>query len=102
MLALMYGAPGRRYPADMTTLDTEELIELYAATSHEEGDRIVQLLEQDGIEALARDVGSSSFPTTSPVLILVPAHNVDVARGTIENARREGAITDGGEFQVRP
>ena len=85
----------------MTTSDTEELIELYAAADQLEADRIAMMLGQDGVEAIARATGSSAFPTEGAVFVLVGAHDVDKARATIENARREGAITDGGEFQVR-
>lgn len=85
----------------MTTspaLDREDLIELYAPASQVEAERIVLLLEEDGVEGLARATSSSSFPTASQHLILVRAGDREKARKTIDDARREGVITDGGEW----
>ena len=93
----VYADARRRY-ADQMTLETEELIELYASPDAVEAERIVLLLGQDGIEGLVRATTSTSFPIAGATLILVAAHDVGRARGTIENARREGAISDGGEF----
>lgn len=97
----MYPGADGGYADGMTNLDTEELIELYAAPEQLEADRIIQMLAEDGVEALARVTASSTFPVEGAVFVLVAAHDVDKARATIENARREGAISDGGEFQVR-
>jgi hypothetical protein len=82
----------------MTTYDADDLIELYASTIAVEADRIVLLLAEDGIEALARATTMSSFPTAAQHLILVRAGDRDRARATIENARREGAISEGGDW----
>jgi hypothetical protein len=82
----------------MTNYDADDLIELYASQNAIEADRIVLLLAEDGIEALARATTISSFPTSAQHLILVRGTNVETAKATIENARREGAISDGGEW----
>lgn len=82
----------------MTTFDADDLIELYAAQGAIEADRIVLLLAEDGVEALARATTVSSFPTAAQHLILVRGADRERARATIENARREGAISHGGEW----
>ena len=82
----------------MSNLAHEDLVEIYAAASQIEGDRLVLLLEEDGVEALARATTSSSFPTASAHLILVRAGDRQKAKKTIEDARREGVISDGGEW----
>ena len=80
--------------------DAEDLIELYAAAGSMEADRIVLLLNDDGIEAMARATTMTSFPATgtSQFLVLVRGSDRARARDVIDNARREGAITTGGDF----
>jgi hypothetical protein len=82
----------------MNDLSVEDLVELYAPANAIEADRIVMMLADDGIEAIARATTISSFPTSGQHLVLVRAADRQVARATIENARRESAISDGGEW----
>ncbi|HEY1098442.1 MAG TPA: hypothetical protein VGF99_05925 [Myxococcota bacterium] len=83
------------------TTTSEHLIELYAAPGRIEADRLVLLLQEDGVEVITRPTTSSMFPVEGPMLLLVPEHDVARARSTIENARREGAVGYEGEFQIR-
>jgi hypothetical protein len=79
--------------------DNEDVLEIYAAASALEADRLVLMLTEDGIEAMARATTMSSFPAsaTSQHLVLVRAADKEKALATIEAARREGAVTMGGE-----
>jgi hypothetical protein len=79
-------------------LSGEDLVELYAPANAIEADRIVMLLAEDGIEAIARATTMSSFPTSAQHLVLVRAADRERAHATIANARREGAVSDGGEW----
>ena len=82
----------------MTDLSAEDLVELYAPANAIEADRLVLLLADDGVEAIARATTMSSFPTSAQHLLLVRGADRQRARATIENARREGAISDGGDW----
>ena len=79
-------------------LDHEDLVEIYAAASSIEAERLVLMLEEDGVEALARATTSSSFPTAAQHLILVRAGDRDKALITIGDARREAVISEGGSW----
>ncbi|MBM4279824.1 MAG: hypothetical protein FJ137_03440 [Deltaproteobacteria bacterium] len=83
------------------TDDADDLIELYAAANAIEADRLVLLLADDGVEALARATTMSSFPASGQQLILVRGVDRARARTTIDNARREGVIADGGDWLGR-
>jgi hypothetical protein len=86
----------------MTQYDDDDLVELYAPANAVEADRLVLLLAEDGVEALARATTSSSFPTAGQMLLLVRGSELAKATSTIENARREGAISQGGDWLHRP
>ena len=81
-------------------LDQMELVELYGAASELEAHRIVLLLEEDAVEALARATTVSSFPAAgeSQHLILVRTADVERARALIEMIRGDGAISTAGTF----
>jgi hypothetical protein len=78
----------------------EDLIEIYGAATSVEADRIVLLLEEDGIEALARATTGSSFPSPAEASYLVCVREPmrDRARAVIEAARHDGAISENGAF----
>ena len=78
----------------------EDLVELYAAATRVEGDRLVLLLDEDGVEAIVRETTMSSFPSPADahVLLLVRAGDKQKARGTIEAAIRDGAVSEGGRL----
>jgi hypothetical protein len=78
--------------------DADDLIELYAATSQLEADRLVLLLSEDGIEALARATTMTSFPTSGAWLVQVRHADLAKASKLISAARAEGAVSDRGEF----
>ncbi len=81
----------------MSALHNEDILEIYAAASAVEAERLVLLLEEDGIEALARATTMSSFPAGGQHLVLVKASDREKALKTIADARREGAVSDRGE-----
>lgn len=78
----------------------EDLVEIYAASSAVEADRIVLLLDEDGIESIARETTMSSFPSPAECshLILVREASRTQARTLLEAARRDGAISESGAF----
>ena len=80
--------------------DALDIVEIYAAASSLEADRIVLLLQEDGIEAMARGTTASSFPSQveGAYLILVTENLADAACKAIESARAEEAISDKGAF----
>ena len=84
----------------MNDLHLEDLVEIYAAAGALEADRIVLLLDEEGIEAIARETTMSSFPSTfeGSHLILVRDAQKAQARVLLENARRDGAIGETGAF----
>jgi hypothetical protein len=82
----------------MTTYDADDLVEVYAASHQLEADRLVLLLQDDGIDALARATTMSSFPTTGAWLVQVRFGDLDAAKKVIAAARAEGAVSDRGEF----
>jgi hypothetical protein len=84
------------------THDNDDLVEIYAPAHGIEADRLVLLLADDGIEALARATTSSSFPANARYLLLVRASDEARARLTIEHARRDGAVSGGGEWLGAP
>lgn len=78
----------------------EDLVELYAAATRVEGDRLALLLDEDGIEAIVRETTTSSFPSPADahVLLLVRSGDKEKARATIEAAVRDGAVSQGGRL----
>lgn len=84
----------------LTKLDAQDLIEIYGAKNVMEADRLVLLLEEDGIEAIQRATTMSSFPTASEAHYLVCVREEQRARAVelIEAARRDGAVSTDGAF----
>jgi hypothetical protein len=78
--------------------DADDLIELYAAINQLEADRLVLLLGEDGIEAIARATTMTSFPTSGAWLVQVRFADRAQATKVIGAARAEGAVSDRGEF----
>ena len=78
----------------------EDLVEIYASAGALEADRIVLLLEDAGIDAIARESTMSSFPSPAEAshLILVREPQKAQARALLESARRAGAIGETGAF----
>jgi hypothetical protein len=79
----------------------EDIVEIYGAATSLEADRIVLLLEDEEIDAIARMTSmSSSFPSPSEAhyLICVREPQKTKAKEIIEAARRDGAITEDGAF----
>lgn len=78
----------------------EDLVEIYAAATALEADRIVLLLDEEGIEAIARETTTTSFPAPAEDshLILVREAQRAQARSVIEAARGDSAIGDTGAF----
>lgn len=86
------------YGPVMTTYEADDLVEVYAASNQLEADRLVLLLQDDGVEALARATTMSSFPTTGAWLVQVRFGDLATAKKVIAAARSEGAVSDRGEF----
>ncbi len=85
----------------MTELRFEDIVEIYGAASSLESDRIVLLLADEGVEAIARAASmSSSFPSPAEAHYLVCVREADKekAHALIEAARRDGVITESGAF----
>ena len=84
----------------LSPLDLEYLVELYGAASAMEADRIVLLLDEDGIESIARETTMSSFPSPGNAhhLVCVRASERARAKQLIEAARADGAVTTDGLF----
>jgi hypothetical protein len=78
----------------------DDWVELYAASSQLEASRIVLMLDEDGVDSIARATTMTSFPAggSSQHLVLVRFEDRVRARLMIDAARRESAITTNGEF----
>ena len=79
----------------------EDIVEIYGASSQLEADRIVLLLEDEGVEAIARATSmSTSFPSPAEAhyLVCVRDPQKQQARTLIEEARRDGVISEHGAF----
>jgi hypothetical protein len=78
----------------------DDLVEIYGAASSVEADRLVLLLEEEGIEAISRATTMSSFPSPaeSSYLVCIRSSERERARALIEAARRDGAISEDGAF----
>lgn len=86
--------------SDASDARFDELVEIYGAASQVEADRIVLLLDEDELEAIARATTATSFPSPSDAhyLICVRTPDETKARAIIEAARRDGAISEQGAF----
>jgi hypothetical protein len=81
--------------------DDIELVEIYAAGSHMGVDRIVMMLQDEGVEALAREITVSEFPSsaTERFLVTVPAGDKDKAVELIKQAIADKVLpADAGSF----
>jgi hypothetical protein len=81
--------------------EADDLVEIYAPYTAVEADRLVLLLAEDGVEALARATTISAFPTEGQHLLLVRSSERDRARQTIEAARHDGVVSAQGEWLDR-
>jgi len=78
----------------------EDIVELYAAGSSVEADRIVLLLDEEGIEAQRRETSVPVFPAISNArhLITVLAHDKDRATEVIKRAIDDEILVADGTF----
>lgn len=81
-------------------LDSVDLVELYGAKNAIEADRVVRILEDEGIEALYRETTASSFPSPaeSHYLVLVTADKRAEATKLIQGAVTDGVLSTDGVF----
>jgi hypothetical protein len=81
-------------------LDDMSLADVYAAGGAMEADRITLLLQDEGIEAVKREVSVSEFPSTATQRYLILAPETDKARAQdlIRGAIRDGIIPEDGTF----
>jgi len=82
-------------------LDDMTLVEVYAAGSHIGVDRIVMMLEDEGIEALAREITVAEFPAAASerFLVTVPTTEKERSANIIKQAITDGVLPgDTGTF----
>jgi hypothetical protein len=78
----------------------DDLVEIYAAATRVEGDRLTLLLEEVGIDAIVRETTVTTFPSPveDHVLLLVKASDRDRARTLIAAAIQDGAVSEQGRL----
>lgn len=80
-------------------LTDEDIVEIYAAGSDVEADRIVLLLEEQGVEAQRRETSVPVFPgATHRHLITVFAHERDKSLAAIRQAIEDNILPADGTF----
>ena len=79
----------------------DEMVDLMACYDLHQVERLVDLLQAEGLTVLVRDRSSGLFPTTvgegAQRTLAVPRGDVSRARALIADASAEGAVLSGGE-----
>lgn len=75
-------------------------LDIYAAESEAEAERIVSFLKDSGIDALANQTNLLQLPSLGDVhyIVTVPIAHIDEARTKIHDARQDGVISNLGVF----
>lgn len=78
----------------------DELVQIYGAATRMEADRIVLLLDEEGVDAVVHETQATSFPSSSGAHYLICVRGPDEprTRTVIEAARLGGAISEQGTF----
>lgn len=81
-------------------MDQMDLTEVYAASSAMGAERIVLLLQDDGVDASLRESSVTGFPTVSTArhLIIVPSPEAERARSLIRTAIEDEVLPGEGTF----
>ncbi len=81
-------------------LTDQDLVELYAASSQIEADRIVLMLGEEGIEAHAREASVAGFPSDANRRHLITVFGKDRGRAVelVQAAVDADVLTDKGTF----
>jgi hypothetical protein len=81
-------------------LDSMNMVDVYAAGSPMEADRISALLADEGIEPMTREVSVSEFPSTATqrFLILTAEGDKERAQALIRQAIADGVLPSDGSF----
>jgi hypothetical protein len=84
-------------------MDDIDLLDVYAASSQIAAERIVLMLQDQGLQAECRESSVSGFPSvgTARFLIVMPANQGERAKSLIEEAIRDEVIPGEGTFLVR-
>lgn len=85
---------------EFNPLDEMDLAEVYAAGSAMEANRLVLLLQDEGIEAMSRESSVSKFPSTATqsYLITAPAPDKARAQALIKQAIADEIVPADGTF----
>lgn len=85
---------------DHNPMDDVDLTDVYAASSGVGAERIVLLLQAEGVEAEARESSVAGFPAagTQSHLVIVPANQREQARALIKKAVEDGVLPGDGSF----
>jgi hypothetical protein len=80
----------------------ESTVDLYACYETQQAERLAEILEEESIDVLVRDMSSNVFPTSvgknAQRIIAVPASEAPRARELIETAIKDGVVPDEGEL----
>lgn len=81
-------------------LDEMDLVEIYAAASEMGADRIVLMLQDEGVDAVKRESSVAQLPTTSTQrhLVIVPAPDKERAQALIRRAIEDEVLPGDGSF----
>lgn len=84
-------------------MDEIDLLDVYAASSQLAAERIVLLLQDQGLAAESREISVSGFPSvgTARFLIVLPADQGPQATSLIQEAIHDEVIPGDGTFLIR-
>ena len=84
------------------TTTTEEMANVYACYNTQQVERVVGILQENGLDVLVRDRSSSAFPTyvgtTAQQLVAVAKHEHDRARDILQAAITDEILPGEGDF----
>jgi hypothetical protein len=79
-----------------------DTVDIYACYETQQAERLVEILEEEGLDVLVRDRSSTLFPTnvgkSAQHIIAVAGSSADRAREVITSAVRDGVVPDDGEM----
>lgn len=85
---------------DAKPVEIERLLDIYAASNEIEAERIIAILEDEGIFATESQTGISQLPVSSDTryIIAVFKENAMAAKKHLEQARKDQVISENGGF----
>lgn len=79
-----------------------DIQDIYTCYNEQEADRIVEVLQEAGVQPLVRDTSSSILPFTighiAPIVIAVPLRDKISAQSVIANAIADGVLPQEGNL----